>query len=705
MCTITNPYSLYPTPYSLIPPKSYFIPMDLSTLPGLGPKRLKALSDSGFHSVSDLLYNVPRTWFDRTRLDKIAESHAGENVVFIGRIVRAGLVRGRTSRFIAVLDDGSGKANLVFFRGARHWSSSITVGSRWCVIGKLGDYRGLQLVHPEMRKMEEDEEFSGGIEPVYSITEAEHAAKIEQKFFRNLYAKIFAMPNLSVSNAPPRELTDYLGLSPLLENLKSLHLPKTFAEAMQAKSQLKKMELLPFCLRMSVRRRSLVVRGKAREIDGHAVESAIRALPFDLTNGQQAAIRQILEGLRGKKQFHALLQGDVGSGKTVIAMLAMLAVAGCGEQCALMAPTDILARQHYKTLKPFFDAAGIRTALLLGACGGAERKTISGELQMGISQIAIGTHALFSKDILFRNLTFIVIDEQHRFGVNQREALLSKGRFPDLLVMSATPIPRSLAMTLYGDLLPIVLKEKPAGRKPVKTRLVDSAKRDDMKKFLLGEVQNGNRCYWVVSRVEVDGEGSAKSVGEVAEELSSFSSGWKVGAIHGQMDEAERDEILGKFARGELQVLVATTVIEVGVNVPEANLMVIENPERFGLAQLHQLRGRVGRGNMEAWCFLLLPAENPSRERLSRFASTDDGFEIAELDMQERGAGNLEGSEQSGAWVFRWFDWIHDKNLIQKMLDVAEEILDNKPGFSAEVLEKIQKWYATLPRGNADGVH
>ncbi len=679
--------------------------MDLSSLPGLGPKRLKALFDSGIRSVSDLLYNIPRTWLDRTRLNRISESHVGENVIFTGRIVRAGLVRGRTSRFIAVLGDGSGEVSLVFFRAARHWSSAITVGTRWCVIGKLGDFRGLQLVHPEMQRLSEDEEFSGGIEPVYSITEAEHAAKIEQRFFRNLYARILAMPNLSVPNAPPKELLDYMGLLPVLENLKRLHQPKTFAEAMQARMQLKKLELLPFCLRMNVRRRSLVTRGKSRQIDPRTIEDAKRALPFTLTRGQESAISQICEGLRGKKQFHALLQGDVGSGKTVIAMLSMLAVAKSGEQCALMAPTDILARQHYKNLKPFFDAAGIRTALLLGACSGTEKKTISGELQMGMTQVVIGTHALFSKDVLFRNLTFVVIDEQHRFGVNQREALLAKGHYPDLLVMSATPIPRSLAMTLYGDLAPIVLKEKPTGRKPVKTRLVSPERREDMKRFLLREVQNGNRCYWVVSRVELDEEGTARSADEVADELSNFSTAWKVGTIHGQMDETERDRILGEFAQGKLQVLVATTVIEVGVNVPEANLMVIENPDRFGLAQLHQLRGRVGRGSKEAWCFLIVSESNPAHERLSRFASTEDGFEIAEMDMQERGAGNLEGSEQSGAWVFRWFDWIHDKDLIQRMLDVAEEILDNKPNFSREVQEKIQSWYATLPQGNADGVH
>lgn len=482
-------------------------------------------------------------------------------------------------------------------------------------------------------------------------------------------------------------------------------MPQSFAEAMQARLQLKRLELLPFCLRMNFRRRSLAIRGKAREIHAEAVERAKALLPFALTQAQSKAVREICEGLGGKKQFHALLQGDVGSGKTVVAMLSMLSVLKDGEQCALMAPTDILARQHYKSLAPFFEKSGFRTVLLLGACTPAEKRSIAGELQMGLAQVVIGTHAIFSKDVLFQNLTFIVIDEQHRFGVSQREALLAKGHFPDLLVMSATPIPRSLAMTLYGDLTPIVLDEKPAGRKPIKTRLVDPQKRDGMKDFLLREVLSGNRCYWIVSRVGSDEEGLARSVSEVREELEAFSDKWKVGAISGQMDEAERDRILSGFAKGSVQVLVATTVVEVGVNVPEANLMVIENPDRFGLAQLHQLRGRIGRGDQAAWCFLLVTQNNPAHERLSRFASTTNGFEIAEMDLADRGAGNLEGLEQSGSWVFRWFDWIQDQALIGRMLEFSEEILDNKPGFPPEVQERIQKWYAAIPKGNIDGIH
>ena len=680
--------------------------MDLSTLPGLGPKRVQVLNEAGFYSVTDLLYNVPRTWVDRTRISRIANSKEGDLGVFVGTIARAGIIRGRKSRFVAYLDDGSGQISLVFFRGVSHWAKSLVVGSRWMAIGRVNDYRGLQIVHPELQKMDEDEEFHGAVVPVYSISEACREAHMEQKFFRTLYANLFKLQSLSLPEGAPEELTRYMGLLSPLENLKRLHFPKTFGDAMQGRLQLKKLELLPFCLRMAKRRRELVTRGNARSIDDTAIEAAKSSLPFKLTQGQETALSTILEGLRGKRQFHALLQGDVGSGKTVIAMLAMLAVAGAHEQCALMAPTDILARQHYAALKPFFEAAGLRTALLVGATGTAERRTILGELQMGLTHVVIGTHALFSKDVFFENLTFIVIDEQHRFGVNQREALLKKGKFPDLLVMSATPIPRSLAMTLYGDLQPIILREKPPGRKPVKTRLVESGKRDDMKKFILSEALNGNRCYWVVSRVEDGDESGALSVSAVQKELEAFSTKWKVGAVHGQMDETERDRVIADFAAGSLQVIVATTVIEVGVNIPAANLMVIDQPERFGLAQLHQLRGRVGRGSAQAWCFLMsATADDAARERLAAFASTEDGFEIAEMDLKERGAGNLEGSEQSGAWVFRWFDWIEDRDLIEKMLALSEEILDDKPAFSPEAREKIQKWYAATPEGNADGIH
>lgn len=682
--------------------------MDLSNLPKMGPKSLEALKSAGIVSLADFLFNIPRTYLDQTKVASIGNLHVGERAVVIGKIIRGGVIRGRGSRFVATLADGTGEITLTFFKGASYQSRRLQLGSRWLATGVVGEYRGLQMTHPDMQPMDEDEQFSGQILPVYSMTEAMTKARVTQKALRNWYSVIFHFPALTLSGICPKELTDYLHFNAVLNDLRVLHKPADFDSIRKAKRELKVLELLPFCLRMVKRRESQKIRGHERQIDLGQVMLAKSRLPFNLTGGQDAALNRIIDGLNGKKQFHALLQGDVGCGKTVVALLAMLAVCGAGEQCALMVPTDILARQHFKQMKPFFEAAGMRIQLLVGATPAAEKRQILGELQMGLCQAVIGTHALFSKDVTFAKLGFVIIDEQHRFGVNQREALLSKGEYPDMLVMSATPIPRSLAMTLYGDLQVISIKEKPAGRKPVKTRLVSPDKRNDMKKFICSEAKGGNLCYWIVSRVGSDDEGNARSVEDVVNELRAFDSSVVVEGIHGQMDEDQRDSILKQFAAGEVHILVATTVIEVGVNVPEANIMAIDQPDRFGLAQLHQLRGRVGRGDQQAWCFLMLPdgeaAEN-SLERLTQFSHTDDGFEIAELDLQTRGAGNLEGNEQSGSWVFRWFDWIADQELIAQTLQMAETILNDKDAFNEDAREKIQLWYSEKKSANEDGVH
>jgi len=682
--------------------------MDLSNLPKMGPKSLEALKSTGIVSLSDFLYNIPRTYLDQTKVSSIGNLHVGERAVVIGKIIRGGIIRGRGSRFVATLADGTGEITLTFFKGASYQSRRLQPGSRWLATGVVGEYRGLQMTHPDMQPMDEDEQFSGQILPVYSMTEAMVKARITQKALRNWYSVIFHFPALTISGICPKELTDYLHFNAVLNNLRVLHKPADFDSIRKAKRELKVLELLPFCLRMVKRRENQKVRGHERQIDLGQVMLAKSRLPFNLTGGQDAALNRIIDGLNGKKQFHALLQGDVGCGKTVVALLAMLAVCGAGEQCALMVPTDILARQHFKQMKPFFEAAGMRIQLLVGATPAAEKRQILGELQMGLCQAVIGTHALFSKDVTFAKLGFVIIDEQHRFGVNQREALLSKGEYPDMLVMSATPIPRSLAMTLYGDLQVISIKEKPAGRKPVKTRLVSPDKRNDMKKFICSEAKGGNLCYWIVSRVGSDDEGNSRSVDDVVNELRAFDPSVVVEGIHGQMDEEERDAILKRFAAEEVHILVATTVIEVGVNVPEANIMAIDQPDRFGLAQLHQLRGRVGRGDVQAWCFLMMPENTDSDntlDRLTQFSHTDDGFEIAELDLQTRGAGNLEGNEQSGSWVFRWFDWIADQELIAQTLQMAETILKDKDSFDEEAHEKIQLWYSEKKSANEDGVH
>jgi len=694
-----------------------FTHMLLSSIQGpnkkkLSPKRIAALKENGINTLFELLSYLPRDWIDQRQTTKIKDIKVGERVVIIGRIVNAVMPPKGRSRFIVTLQDDTGRIDLVFFHQIRQWKARLMIGSRWVAVDKATEFNSiLTMIHPKnLQPLEEGEEFSGSIVPTYVVTEAMREAALSSRFLAKLFKSLFEK-NLNLMLPPeehlcPPELLDFLKMRPILENYRKLHCPQDWEEINSAKKEIKILEILPFCLRMARRRKSLATSGIPRKLDLQKMAVVKDNLPFALTNGQNQALEQIKNGLLSNRQFHALLQGDVGSGKTVNIMLAMIGVCGAGEQAACMVPTDILARQHFLSMGKVFEEAGLKLALLVGAMGTAERREVLEGLKDGEVNAVVGTHALFSKDVEFKNLGFVVIDEQHRFGVKQREALLEKGDKPDLLVMTSTPIPRSLTMTFYGDLEAIILNEKPPGRKPILTRLVNSEKREDMKNYLYRESLAGNRCYWIVSRVLEDKFGEAASVSKVYEELKNFRDDWKIAFVHGQMPDTERDSNLTAFARGEIFLLVCTTVVEVGVNVPEANLIVIENPESFGLAQLHQMRGRVGRGNKQAWCFLLCDTDNVAFEKLERFSKTDDGFEIAEIDLQNRGAGNLEGAEQSGSWILRYFDWVDSQPLIEKIINTANEILDNEPNFSPEVLQKIQNWYNDKKFEKIeDGVH
>jgi len=672
----------------------------LSSIPGLGPKRIAALKEMGIDTPWDLLQYVPRKWRDERQITKIRDAQAGQWVVFDGHIASVKVRYGKRQYLNVILRDDSGSTEMFFWQAIHYWQSKLKEKMRLIVIGEAG-----KLSHPEILFLKEGEKYTGCIKPIYHQT-ADLKSKNLAKFIKPLLEKDLRLILEPDEHICPPELLSFLELRPIMEILKSLHCPQTMEEAYKAELANKVLVLLPFCLRMARRRKLLANSGIARKLDSQKIDLVKNNLPFILTEGQAKVLKQITSGLESSRQFHALLQGDVGSGKTVVAILAMIGICGVGVQAACMVPTDILARQHFSSMEKIFESVGLKLALLVGAMTAAERRDVLTGLKNGEINAVVGTHALFSKDVEFCNLGFVIIDEQHRFGVRQREALLAKGDRPDLLVMSATPIPRSLAMTFYGDLEAIVLNEKPPGRMPVGTELRGNNVREQMKDFLYKKSLVDNRCYWVVSRVQEDEFGEAASVGNIYEELKRFKSDWKIAVVHGQMPEAERSANLIAFARGEISLLVCTTVVEVGVNVPEANLMVIDNPENFGLAQLHQLRGRIGRGNVRAWCILLCENDNTAKERLKNFSQTTDGFEIAEMDLQNRGAGNLEGSEQSGAWILHLFDWVKDKQLIEKTINTANRILDNEPNFSPDVLQKIQDWYNDRKFEKIeDGVH
>jgi ATP-dependent DNA helicase RecG len=688
--------------------------VNLSSIRGLGLKRIPALEANGIIALWDLLLYLPREYEDFRKATKIMDVKDDTMAALVVHIVEAEMSPKGTALMVKIKDE-SAIIKMAFFQATHYWRKVLKIGTRWVVIGKKKvDKYGLQITRrdmlPNMIQIKENEEYVGFIEPVYRITEAMDKSGVTNNLLNKIYKELFEK-NLSLvlppnENICPQDLLSYLKLNPMLYNLKKLHCPQTMEEIYAAKKELKILNILPFCLRKAMRRRLLINSGIPRKLDLQRMNSAREKLPFVLTSGQAQVLEQLKIGLESNWQYHALLQGDVGSGKTVVAMLAMIGICGAGGQAACMVPTDILAKQHFSTMQKIFESSGLRLALLTGSISSVERREVLAGLINGEINAVVGTHALFSKDVEFGNLSFVIIDEQHRFGVNQREALLAKGNKADLLVMSATPIPRSLAMTFYGDLEMLLLREKPPGRLPVKTELKGRKSRDGMKDYLYQKSLVDNRCYWVVSRVQEDELGEAACVEDIYKELKSFKPDWKIAVVHGQMPDAERDSNLNAFASGEISLLVCTTVVEVGVNVPQANLIVIDKPENFGLAQLHQLRGRVGRGTERAFCILLCEEGNDAYDRLLKFSQTNDGFEIAELDLENRGAGNLEGSQQSKAWILRHFDWVHDLPLIEKIISTANDILDNKGNFSPEAQQKIQNWYNDkVFEKIEDGVH
>jgi ATP-dependent DNA helicase RecG len=658
---------------------------ELSRLTGVGPKRLKALEAAGLTTLRDLVYHVPRRYVDRTRVTPISSLREGDDAFFTCHIDS---VQTPPGRLIVRVSDDTGSFELAFFRAARFLTEQLYPGRRISVAGQVKQFRNLQIAHPEWEILREDQEARGGLLPVYPMTETLAEARAEHKLLQKLALE--ALDKFKFSDPLQLEERVALGLRPESEVLRLLHAPETLEDVQGALAELKLRELWPLCVQRAEARRERRKRGRRFPPTGAvtAAEAKVRAaLPFNLTAGQEAVLAQIAEALENGGQFFGLLHGDVGSGKTAVGLLSAVRVVASGAQAALLAPTEILAAQHARTLGPLFAAAGIETALLTGETPPDERRRILAGLADGAIAFVTGTHALLSNDVKFKELRYALIDEQHRFGVDQRAVLKAKGTEPHLLYLSATPIPRTLAQSLYGDLDVLTLGEKPPGRLPVKTRIVPPLKERELLEFLRAETQTGNQVYWVVPRIEevlgaLDGAEAPEAVAAIGSALKRLRAAgdWKVEAVHGKIPAPEREKILSAFRRGEIQALVATTVIEVGVDVPGANLMVVEGADRFGMAQLHQLRGRTGRGSAQAWCFLLEPPAigwpDETHERLRGFAGTEDGFRIAEMDLLRRGAGSLDGTRQSGFGLLRFTDLIQDAELIRDLGARAEAWLE-----------------------------
>jgi ATP-dependent DNA helicase RecG len=655
---------------------------------GVGEKRAKELAKIGLSSVEDLLYYFPRRYLDRSSIIKLKDLRAGMETTVLGKIARAGLRRGRKPRFEAVLFDGTGYLQCVWFNRANFWPKIFQVGDTVAFHGKVAQYGGLQMVHPDFDKFREggEERFlnTGGVIPLYSSSEELGGAGLDSRGFRRILRAALDDFRSSIDEILPQAVIRGHKLVSRGDALTQIHFPQSAEKLQHARERLKFDELFFFELLMATRRRALekYVRGVEFKEVGERTRKLVEKLPFELTDAQKRVLREIRADMRLPKPMHRLVQGDVGSGKTMVALITMLMAVENGYQAALMAPTEILAEQHYLTTHRFLEQLGVKVALLVGGQRKKAREQILADITNGEAQIVIGTHALIQSGVEFQKLALAVIDEQHRFGVAQRLALRQKGQTPDVLVMTATPIPRTLSMTLYGDLDVSTIDELPKGRKPIRTALRPSTKRKEIYDFIKREVTNGAQAYIVFPLIEESEKIDLAAATESYEHMrEGIFSDVPIALLHGGMSTADKENVMEAFKAGDTRILVSTTVIEVGVDVPNATLMVIEHAERFGLTQLHQLRGRVGRGEKQSYCILIAygAVSDDAQQRLQTMVETNDGFRIAETDLKLRGPGEFFGTRQHGLPEFRIADLLTDSSLLQNARNEAFNLLRADP--------------------------
>ena len=628
---------------------------DVQAISGIGPRTARLLERMEITRPRDLLLTLPHSGIARHEVRTVRGQEAHRVLIVPVEVITHHPPPRRGRPWRVEVQDEAARFQLVFFHARESWlRMMLPEGARRVVSGKLEYFDGLaQIVHPDYIVPPEEAAEIPAFEPIYPLTEG-LAGKTMRKAVAAALERVPPLPEW----IDPALLAER-GWPGFGEALRLAHQPKSAADLAPeapARARLAYDELFSHQLTLALARAHMR-RGKGRPSigNGNLRRKVLETLPFSLTGAQERAIAEIAEDMAAPTRMSRLLQGDVGAGKTLVAFMALLIAVEAGGQGALMAPTEILARQHLATLAPLAEAAGVRLALLTGRDAGAERKARLAALAAGEIDIVIGTHALFQKDIAFADLRLAVIDEQHRFGVEQRLALAEKGAATDVLVMTATPIPRSLALARYGDMDLTVLDEKPPGRKPVRTALVSMERLDEVVAHLRRAIAEGRRAYWVCPLVS-ESELSDLSAAEARHEMLRAALGeGRVGLVHGQMGADERDAAMARFQSGEISVLVATTVIEVGVDVPEATIMIVERAENFGLSQLHQLRGRVGRGSGESSCLLLYqpPLGETARRRLEILRQTEDGFRIAEEDLAIRGSGDVIGTAQSGLPHFR----------------------------------------------------
>jgi len=653
-------------------------------LKGVGPKRAESLARLGIRSVGDLLYHAPHRYLDATTVTPLTNVQVGQEVTCVGRVVSTGVLPTRKGLrvFRAVLRDDSGGGPLeCAWPGQPFLERQIKKGQLLLVTGPVRYYHGRQLVPREFVILADEGEAGperGLVLPVYPATEGLTHRQVRGLIHQHLDA-LLAL----VADPHPKSLRVAVGLRELGPALGAVHRPETTADAEAGRRRLAFDELFDQQL-VQARARALAKRARAgiTFVLKKALTTKLKQhLPFDLTGDQRQAIREITDDMLAPLRMHRLLMGDVGTGKTVVALFAMLLALENDYQAAIMAPTELLAEQHLATLTRLLEPLALKPELLIGRLPAAEKAGARERIAAGASRLVVGTHALIQEAVKFQRLGLAVIDEQHRFGVEQRAALIEKGDAPDVLLLTATPIPRSLALTLYGDLDVTQLRERPPGRGTVKTALRTEAARQKIYEFIRAECVAGRQAYVIYPLIEESERADLKAATVMAERLAKAFPELEVGLVHGRLKAEERDATMRAFRDNAVHILVATSVIEVGIDVANATVMLIEHAERFGLAQLHQLRGRVGRGAAASHCILLsdIPEAAP---RLEAFSATTDGFTIAELDLQERGMGELAGARQSGGVPLRYANFATDLPLLEAARRAAGEIIARDPALA-----------------------
>ena len=682
----------------------------ISQLKGVGPRREKILNELGIFTALDILYYFPRRYLDRTIFTPISKLKKGNLFSIIADVQTFGeksIRRGKM--FQVIVSDGTGLLTLSWFNSTRYIKKLFKIGDKLVIHGKVQWYKGFSITHPEFEKIFEDENplNSGNIVPIYSLTQDLRSTGIEQRSLRMIVKEVLGSID-NIYEILPEDIIKKHKLINLELALKRIHFSDGIEKLELAKYRLKFDEHFFLQLLLALRKKNFRLSKSRRLIDiGPYFRPISNTLKFELTNAQKNVIQDVHLDMKRDYPMNRLIQGDVGSGKTIVAILISSLAIGNNVQVAVMVPTEVLARQHFNAFKEELDKVNISCGLLVGNMKKKNRTNIISGLKNGTISVIIGTHALIQNDIVFKNLGLVIIDEQHRFGVNQRATLIDKGTNPHCMAMTATPIPRTLAITYHGDMDISIIDELPSNRIPNVTRIVGPNRMNKVYAFIRKEVSMGRQCIIVYPLVEESEKSDLAAAVEAHKELSTIQFNQiAVGLLHGKMKSDEKDRIIKKFEINEISILVSTTVIEVGIDIPNATVMLVENAERFGLTQLHQLRGRVGRGSEKSYCILVKRnTTETSKNRLAIMEKTNDGFIIADEDLRLRGPGEFLGQKQSGFFQYKIANMATDGSIIRQSREAAFSLIENDPNLDNSKNLIMKKWFISNYSQHLDKVN